>query len=176
MLLILGDWTRALWYLVFAIVSFKRGTIYTHTRVCQIAGYLIQMATEISGQTLAALSILCPSTDSRRLLCIIHIHTWRDADIQTASIHRRRRRSTVQIPPLDLRFHPACPSDLCVSSLCRSPRRRIPVSGRFLHPPHSSHLVSSCPRMDSAIVHLVHNSWAGHRNIHACSPRVQQLL
>ncbi|OJD40681.1 glucose receptor git3 [Diplodia corticola] len=52
MLLILGDWMRALWYLVFAIVSFRRGTIYTHTRFCQAAGYLIQMATEVSGQDL----------------------------------------------------------------------------------------------------------------------------
>lgn len=50
MLLIFGDWTRALWYLVFACVSFKHGTIHTHTSICQSAGYLIQMATEISGK------------------------------------------------------------------------------------------------------------------------------
>lgn len=75
MLLILGDWTRALWYLVFAIVSFKRGTIYTHTRVCQIAGYLIQMATEISGQALAALSICVrPLTRADLSVLFISIH------------------------------------------------------------------------------------------------------
>ncbi|KAH7043260.1 G protein-coupled glucose receptor regulating Gpa2-domain-containing protein, partial [Macrophomina phaseolina] len=57
MLLILGDWMRALSYVVFVCVSFTHGTISTHTCICQAAGYLIQMGTEISDFSVLFISI-----------------------------------------------------------------------------------------------------------------------
>lgn len=86
MMLILGDWARSLWFVVFAVVSFRRGTIETHTRICQAAGYLIQMGTEISGQTALFLSVFEYRLNHYRLRCPVHINPRSHADLQAARL------------------------------------------------------------------------------------------
>lgn len=49
MLLIYGDLTRATWYFIFAIASFRGGAILTQSPFCQASGFLIQYGTETSG-------------------------------------------------------------------------------------------------------------------------------
>ncbi|OCL13842.1 hypothetical protein AOQ84DRAFT_81888 [Glonium stellatum] len=57
MLLIYGDLTRATWYFIFAIASFRRGTIRTHSLFCQASGFLIQYGTETSDYAVLIIAI-----------------------------------------------------------------------------------------------------------------------
>jgi hypothetical protein len=49
MLLIYGDLTRSIWYLVFAVYSLARGAVETYSPFCQTSGFFIQYGTETSG-------------------------------------------------------------------------------------------------------------------------------
>jgi hypothetical protein len=50
MLLIYGDFMRATWYFVFAVVSLAQGTVRTESSFCQSSGFLIQYGKETSGE------------------------------------------------------------------------------------------------------------------------------
>lgn len=43
LLLVVGDFWKSLWFLIYAAVTFARGPISTHSAFCQGSGYLLQM-------------------------------------------------------------------------------------------------------------------------------------
>lgn len=57
MLLIYGDLTRATWYFIFAIASFRGGAIPTQSPFCQASGFSIQYGTETSDYAVLTIAI-----------------------------------------------------------------------------------------------------------------------
>ena len=49
MLLILGDFVKALWYLIFCAYALIHGPVNSNTAFCQGSGFLMQWGTQISG-------------------------------------------------------------------------------------------------------------------------------
>ncbi|KAK5110690.1 hypothetical protein LTR85_000751 [Meristemomyces frigidus] len=47
LLLVIGDFWKSLWFVIFAAVTFSQGPVSTHSTFCQASGYLLQMGTEM---------------------------------------------------------------------------------------------------------------------------------
>lgn len=59
LLLILGDFWKSLWFLIFACVTFTHERIRSEEAVCQVSGYMLQMGTMMCGELLSlSLSLL----------------------------------------------------------------------------------------------------------------------
>ncbi|KAF2083735.1 hypothetical protein K490DRAFT_69527 [Saccharata proteae CBS 121410] len=57
MLLVTGDLIRAMWYMIFACVTFGEGKIESARAICQASGFLIQLGTEMTDFSVLFISI-----------------------------------------------------------------------------------------------------------------------
>jgi hypothetical protein len=153
MLLIQSDMFKALWFMIYPIVTFTRGPVPSNSKFCQVNGFFLSLGIEASGK----------ASDSTCRLKLTHPRFCNSPDrssyriiyIQTEELRWRRR--SLSISQVRIYRLGGFPGSHGITGFHQRPRG-ICSRRNLLLSPRPAILVSTCPGLDPSICYFHHHS------------------